>query len=561
MLLLLLSFVAGVLTVLAPCVLPLLPIIIGGSVAGGTSDKYVRPTLIALSLAVSLFLFTVLLKATTALVDVSPKVWLYTSGGIVIALGVTSLFPATWDAVASRLKLSQNSHGALERSSSSRRRFVGPVLVGAALGPVFSSCSPTYAFILATVLPRDFTKGLTDLLSYCLGLVAILLVVSVYGRAATQKVKWMANPQGAFRRILGVIFVVVGLSIVTGYNVTAQTWVADHLPFDVTNVDKSLLGSVVGKNSTSKAPTASQDMGRPDLFNVAPYQVPQLRGLTNWINSSPETLPQLHGKVVLVDFWTYSCINCVRSIPHVEQWYERYKAEGFTVVGVHSPEFSFEHDPKNVADAVKRFGITYPVALDNNRDTWNAFDNDYWPADYLIDQNGTVRRVDFGEGNYDNIENTIKFLLGDKTKGLSTPSNDAMASSDVTPETYFGNLRAERYEMTPHLSDGEATFTPAARLDTDDWALSGDWDVDQQQVTSRSSNSRLIFNVQAENVYVVVGSAEPAQVGISIDGTDEPPLAIDGPRLYQVAQFDDVRNATITLEVPPGVSLNTFTFG
>ncbi len=560
MTLLVFSFVAGVLTVLAPCVLPLLPIIIGGSVAGNQNDRRLRPILIATSLAVSLFVFTILLKATTALVDVSPNVWLYASGGIVIALGIVSLFPSTWEVVADKLHLQITSQNALAKSGKNKGRFVGPILVGAALGPVFSSCSPTYAFILATVLPRDFATGVVDLIAYCLGLVFILLVVSIYGRAAIQRVKWMANPHGAFRRGLGVLFIVVGVAIITGYDVKAQTWVANHSPFDITNVDKALLGKATGDTQSSQKSDSSDDMGQPDVFNVKPYAAPEFAGLENWINSDPQTLQQLRGKVVLVDFWTYSCINCVRSVPHVEQWYEQYKDQDFVVVGVHAPEFSFERDPKNVDENTRRLGITYPVALDNDRKTWNAFENRYWPAHYLIDKEGIVRRVHFGEGEYDKTERAIKTLIGDKSKGLTEPDSAMSASDGITPETYFGNLRAERFDLEPRISEGEHDFTGPAQLERNRWSLDGRWKVDQQQITSASPDSTLRFHVRAKNVYVVVGGGV-GSITATVDGGATTTIAIDGPRLYPVTEFNEVQDATITLRVPAGVSLNTFTFG
>lgn len=560
MTLLVLSFVAGVLTVLAPCVLPLLPIIIGGSVTGNERDRRLRPILIATSLAVSLFVFTILLKATTALVDVSPDVWLYASGGIVIALGIVSLFPTTWEIVAEKLQLQRSSQKALAKSGKNKRRFIGPILVGAALGPVFSSCSPTYAFILATVLPRDFATGIVDLIAYCLGLVFILLVVSIYGRAAIQRVKWMANPHGAFRRGLGVLFIIVGAAIITGYDVKAQTWVANNSPFDITNVDKALLGKATGDTQSSQKPNSSEDMGQPDIFNVKPYAAPEFAGLQNWINSEPQTLQQLRGKVVLVDFWTYSCINCVRSTPYVERWYEQYKDQDFTVVGVHAPEFSFERDPKNVEENTKRLNLTYPVALDNDRKTWNAYENRYWPAHYLIDKEGTIRRVHFGEGEYDKTERAIKTLIGDTSKELTKPDQQMAASDGITPETYFGNLRAERFDLEPRISQGEYDFTGPAQLERNRWSLNGRWAVDQQQIISRSNDSTLRFHVRAKNVYAVIGGGS-GSISVSVDGQPATEVAIDGPRLYSIKEFDGVRDATITLRVPEGVSLNTFTFG
>ena len=505
MALLILAFFTGMLTVFAPCVLPLLPVIIGGSISDSASKSRIRPYVIAISLAVSLFAFTILLKASTALTGVSPKVWTYASGVIVVALGLASLFPHLWEQVMFRTGLLSRSQTMLD--SSSRKGWLAPVLTGAALGPVFSSCSPTYAFILAVVLPRNTAKVVAYLTVYCIGLVVALLVISLLGRNRLKNYRWVSDTTGWFRRSLGVLFIIVGVAIFTGYDVKFQVWAANHLP-NVGSIDQHLLNKTTKKTAHGKANSGSNSnvLANKDLFNVSPYAAPQFAGLTNWINSNPLTLSQLKGKVVLVDFWTYSCINCIRATPHVEAWYQTYKSRGLVVVGVHAPEFSFEHIPANVRNGVKQLKITYPVALDNNFTTWDAYNNEYWPAEYLIDKHGNVVRQHFGEGEYDKTEDAIKALLNDRSSALTNVPT-ANLSDSVTPETYFGTGRADRYEGSPNLAVGESSFTPAANLDADSWTLGGDWLVASEQITSVSATSTLQFHVHAKNVYVVTSVA------------------------------------------------------
>jgi len=567
MLLLLISFVAGVLTILAPCVLPVLPVIIGGSVGSTVKDR-VRPYVIAASLAGSIVVFTLLLKVSTLLINLSPNVLTDISGGLVIALGLVSVLPEAWDRLVIRLNWQAASQRWLGKGDRNKDKYIGPVLVGIALGPVFASCSPTYAFILASVLPHSFLSGLIYLVAYSLGLVLTLLAISLAGRRYISRFSWAINTHSLFRRIIGVAFVLIGLVIITGHEVSVETWVANHLPFDETKIERVLLAK---QDKSSLVHEISSTVSGSSVLNVQPTPAPEFQGLTNWINSPPLTMSGLRGKVVLVDFWTYSCINCIRSIPYVEKWYQTYHDQGLVVVGVNTPEFAFEHNPANVAAAVARDGITYPVALDNNYDTWNAFNNDSWPADYLIDQQGNIRYVSLGEGDYNKTEKAIQTLLG-INRPLQTPTSNVPVAPDQTPETYFGTNREQSYAGQLALNDGTATFTAAHSLQSDQWSLGGTWQINPENITSQSSTSTLTFNVTAKDVYVVAGSTnnqpEPVAVGLpSADagqyGSDvtDGHVVISGSKLYHIISLRQFGSTTVTLTVPAGVSLYTFTFG
>lgn len=558
------AFIAGILTVLAPCVLPLLPIIIGGSVSGSTSDKK-RPLIIAISLAASLIFFTLLLKATTLLVDIPPQAITYVSGGIVVALGVVMLFPKLYALFIAKTGIEQRAQGLLGTGYRNKNSLVGPIIIGAALGPVFSSCSPVYAYILATVLPANFGRAFLYIVSYVLGLSIVLLAIGYYGRRFTSRIAFASNPRGWFQRVIAIVFIVVGLLIVTGYDKRFQTFVSDHTVINVDSLNKRLL------------PKSQHQVDASRLFNVQSYKAPEFAGLTNWINSEPLTMSQLKGKVVLVDFWTYSCINCIRNNPYIEQWYQSYKDDGFVVVGVHAPEFAFEKNVNNVAKAVKDQGITYPVALDNDLDTWNAFLNQSWPAGYLIDANGNVRRLHEGEGNYKESEQAIRQLLEENGAKLSSKSiQDAAVpfSVDQTPETYLGSSRASNYAGTEPLANKPVqTFTDIPALDRDTWSLSGTWQIDADKIVARGG-AKLRFHVAAKDVYLVAGSDSPQMVGVKVDGkplsqtgfagsdSQVDAVTIDGSRLYRIVSFPAFSSQhTIELTVPDGVSLNTFTFG
>lgn len=564
MLLLIGSFIAGMLTVLAPCVLPLLPVVIGGSVSGNTADRR-RPLIIAASLAISLFAFTLLLKATTLFINVSPQIFSYISGAILIVLGILTLLPGVYARLIARSGIEHKAQSAIGKGLTNKQAFIGPIIIGAALGPVFSSCSPVYAYILATVLPVSFLQAMVYVVAYIAGLSTLLLLIGFYGQRFISRIRFAANPRGWFQRTIAIIFIIVGLLVATGYDKQFQTWVSTHTPFDFDGISQRFLPES-RKTDDSK------------VFNVQPYAAPEFTGLSDWTNSQPLSMDTLRGKVVLVDFWTYSCINCVRNNPQLIKLYDRYKDDGLVVVGVHAPEFAFERNADNVRKAVKDQGITYPVALDNDFSTWNAFQNRSWPASYLIDADGQVRRVHEGEGQYKQEETAIRQLLEQSGKRLDATRvfNDDMAvpvTAKQSPETYLGSRRASNFTNDKPLAAAPVqTFTPAATLPVNGWTLGGTWQVDEQQIVSRS-DALLRFNAAAKDIYLVMGSDQPATVKVLVDGkpvsmqaagsdVKNGMLQVGEYRLYRLVSFPAFRDgAQLEIQVPAGVRMNAFTFG
>lgn len=564
MLLLLGAFFAGIITVLAPCVLPLLPVIIGGSISGDVQDKR-RPFIIAASLAVSLIVFTVLLKATTLLIDVPPSIFVYFSGGILVALGIVFLFPKIYENLILALNLQAKSQQLLGKSSG-RGAVIGAIITGAALGPVFSSCSPVYAYILATVLPVNFPVAMGYMIAYVTGLSIMLLLIGFLGQKFIRKIKFASDPHGWFNKAIAIVFIVVGLLIVSGYDKKLQTYVSETTPFDFDSLSAQLIPS-------------NDSLKKSGVLNVEPYKAPELKGLEYWINSDPQTLKNLKGKVVLVDFWTYSCINCIRTQPYLKEWYSTYKDSDFVILGIHAPEFAFEQNPKNVEDAVKKAGLEYPVALDNDFATWGAFKNSYWPATYLIDKDGNVRREHFGEGEYKETEDAIRQLIAEKGGDLPSNRSDlsdskATSSKNQTPETYLGTKRASNFVGTPRLLQGQSQFTPAALERVNDWTLGGSWKVASEGITASGDDSILRFRVAAKDVYFVTASDAKggitvylndtliSQTGSAGDDVIDSTISITSPKLYRAVEFDSFqKDSVIELRVPAGVQLNAFTFG
>ncbi len=570
MFLLLSSFFAGMLTSLAPCMLTLLPVIVGNAVLPGSNKKLDRwkPYVITASLAVSVVIFTLLLKASTVLINVAPGFWLYLSGGIVILLGISMLLPNMWAQISAKLGFEHSSNSLLAKANK-RSGLIGQILTGAALGPVFASCSPVYALILATVLPINIALGMVYIVAFALGLGIALLLIALGGQKVVQKVGWAANPYGWFRRGLAIILIVVGFAIIGGYDKKFQTWAIETLPFDITDIEKKLIPE-------SDSPSPSNSTTQLKTFNVTdPYQAPEIRSIQSWVNSEPLALEGLRGKVVLIDFWTYSCINCKRTQPYLNAWHDKYNQDGLVIVGVHAPEFAFEKVTKNVQKAVLDAKIKYPVALDNDFQTWQAYKNQYWPAKYLIDKNGLVRYTHFGEGEYEETETAIQALLQETgtriTQSLTSESKSSSAGRSQTPETYLSYTRGERFANADMFKPNKSvSYTLAQNLTSNQWTLGGDWNIGKESVFS-GANAQLKISYNAREVYLVMSGTNGARVKVSLEGTANPGgadvtddgyVALDSARLYTIVSTRVfMKNALLTLSFPPGVTVNAFTFG
>ena len=570
--LILLSFFAGILTVLAPCVLPLLPIIIGSSVAAKDKNK---PYWITLGLVVSITIFTLILKASTLLLNVDPFVWKIVSGGIVIIFGLIYIFPKVWEKITTSLNLSNNSNQLLNKAKQ-KDGILGSLLIGGALGPVFASCSPTYSLIIATVLPVNFYEGLAYIVIYALGLGVVMLGVALFGRAFTNKLKFFSNPNGIFKLILGIIFLVVGISIITGFDKKVETAILNSGYFDVTKIEQNILEKNMPKEiklDSTTAPVLGQTnfekvnsmKSIPELNVMNPISAPEIKGITQWINSKGESIESLKGKVVLVDFWTYSCINCQRTLPYVTKWYDTYKDKGFVVLGLHAPEFSFEKIPANVERVVQDNKINYPIGLDNDFATWNNYKNQFWPASYLIDKEGKIRRTHFGEGQYAETEKAIQYLLGEKSESMVTDKvtlneqgtkgvNQYCTTESCTklsPETYLGSSRTENF----------INNTPPTNLKSNQWTIDNNWQIDSEKITTQTG-SKLSFKINAQKVFLVAGSNTGTKVKVLLNNKLINTINIKESKLYTILNNPEfVVNGLLELEFDNSVEANAFTFG
>jgi len=287
---------------------------------------------------------------------------------------------------------------------------------------------------------------------------------------------------------------------------------------------------------------------------------PEFTGISTWLNSSPLTMAGLKGKVVLVQFWTYSCINCLRTLPYVTKWYGKYKDKGFIVIGVHTPEFSFEKETSNVATAIKRFGINYPVALDNRYSTWKAYENQYWPAEYLIDSSGKIVATQFGEGNYQKLEDAIARLVGDSLPDARVDDPDLSVIG--SPEMYFGtekNSGAIVGSQAPEA--GEHFYAAPKNVPLDRFALSGNWKLSEDSATSSADGDEILLRFRAPKANLVAGSSSPQTLLITVDGEPQSPVAVQGSQLYSLYSGSNGEHVLRVTIPKAGLSAFTFTFG
>jgi len=580
------SFIAGILTVLAPCILPLLPVILGGAVAEAGNKR--RPFIIIGSLSISVFLFTLLLKGSTALITVSPSFWSYVSALIFIAFGLTLLFPETWARIVLKIPGHNKPDRWITKGYGTGGSFWTDVIVGAALGPVFTTCSPTFFVILATVLPQSLSMGIVDLWAYIIGLALSLLLISFIGQKLVDRLEWASDPKGWFKKALGVLFIILALAIAFGWDKEVEADILHSGFFDVTNVEQSIhqyLANPSSSNSNSdvnlnQSPVAIPS-NSPNSNNSVANVIPNPPGVpthdegpyieivnpAGFINSpkgnaegsstgpadAPFTLSQFIGKkVVLVDFVDYSCINCERTFPYLNDWYSKYKDQGLEIVAIHTPEFSFEKDIANVTAAAKQFGLQFPIVLDNDYSTWNAYGNEYWPHKYLIDIHGRVIYDHIGEGGYDETEAEIVQALNQRAQYLGLTASITEGSSTVpayniqaqSPETYFGAMRNEFFGNGLPSIIHTGTFSIPDQLSPNEFYLGGQWDIQNEYIQNLEAGAQISYVFNASKMYII---AVPSTNSSGSPMIITAQILIDGKPITSAQSGTDVKNGILTI--------------
>jgi cytochrome c biogenesis protein CcdA/thiol-disulfide isomerase/thioredoxin len=536
---------AGFITAISPCVLPVLPIVFAGGATGGRR----RPFAIIGGLILSFSAFTLfgvwLLRRLGLPEDLLRDIAI----ALLFVVAATLLFPRIEELVQRPLlRLTHRPGGDLG----------GGFLLGASLGLVFVPCAgPVLAAITVVGATQDVGgRAIVLTLAYAIGAAIPMLLVAFGGRSAMGALRPHAH---RIRQALGVVVALTALAIALNVDRHFQTAIPGYteaLQEKVEQSDRaqSELRKVRGDTRELTSSSTLRDFG----------EAPQLAGLANWINSDPLTLRKLRGKVVLIDFWTYSCINCLRTLPHVKAWYRTYRNRGLVVLGVHTPEFAFEYVPGNVEGAVRRLGIKYPVALDNDYATWNAFQNQYWPAKYLIDRQGHLRFYHPGEGEYDETEARIRTLLGESAESLPVANRiaDRTPRTPLTPESYLGYSRiarsAQLRQVDRHRNRIFDYEFPRRELEQDELAYDGNWRVGPQQILA-GLGARLRLRFTARKVFLVLGGS--GNVHVLLDRKEQRVVSVNGSRLYTLLSLPELTQGLLELRFDPGVRGYAFTFG
>jgi len=554
--LVLIGLVGGIITGLSPCVLPVLPVVLLGGGAGqdaGLSRR--RPYLVVLGLMLSFAVFTLFGTLILASLHLPGDTIRWLGLALLVLVGLGLLVPALGHL------LERPFYRFPQRLTGTGR---GGFILGVALGAVFVPCAgPVLAAITVAGATGHIglrTVGLT--LGFAVGAAIPLLAFALAGRGMTQRIGAFRRHQGAFRAVSGVVMIVLAVALT--FNLS------DIIQRDIPNYTQAAGNSLEkGASAANQSAAVSlQDCQTAALYGGSGLEqcgpAPAFSGIQQWLNTpggTPVTMASLKGKVVLVDFWAYSCINCQRELPHVEAWAKDYAADGFQVVGVHTPEYAFEHVPSNVAAGVRRLGLTFPVALDNSYATWNAYDNQSWPAAYLIDATGQIRHISIGEGDYTGEEQFIRQLLLAAHPGIALPR--ATDVPDVTPddpeqtqETYLGAERQQGFAGGTSYATGQ--FTLPATVPVNSFGLAGGWTIGQQSITA-GTGARIALAFHASDVYLDVGGT--GTLTVSSAGTSKVIRVSGAPDIYTVAAQQPARDGSVTIDLSPGLQAYSFTFG
>jgi cytochrome c biogenesis protein CcdA/thiol-disulfide isomerase/thioredoxin len=582
-LLILFGFVAGAGTALSPCVLPVLPIALSAGATGGRR----RPLGIVAGLAISFTFATVALVYVIAALGLPGDLLRKLAIAVLLGFGIVLMVPP----LAARIEATMSRFaGRAGVAGGGGDGFWSGTAIGASLGLVYAPCAgPILAGVITVSASQSFTAGrLAVALSYGIGSAVVLYFLMLGGRRVVAP---LARRGNGLQVAMGAVMVVVALAMAGNYDVKFQNKIASDLPGFLVNPTEGLEDTASARTALegirgeaahgvgAVAASAPQPSTGPNGEAVLPVLgvAPEFVDTQDWFNTPggrPLTLRSLRGRVVLVDFWTYSCINCLRTLPYLTAWDRTYRKDGLTIVGVHSPEFPFEKDAGNVQEAIERNGIHYPVVQDNDLATWSAYGNQYWPAEYFVDAQGRVRYAHFGEGEYGKKERIIRELLAEAGRPVAARESGAHgiapSPSVTTPETYLGAARAERF-VNPMLSPGSHDFGHPPSPPPDEFAYRGRWKITLESATAEGGS--LDLNFGARRVYLVLGSpGRSRQMRVLLDGRPIPDslagsdvhggaVTITAQRLYNLVDLPRVEKHVLTLKPEKGVMGYAFTFG
>ncbi len=568
------AFLAGIITVLSPCILPILPIILTSSI-GGVNTVISRPIGVITGFILSFTFFTLFLSTIVRLSGIPAETLRFVSVLVVAGFGLSLLVPQ-FQVLVERLfsKLS-----GFMPNSQRKTGFSGGLVIGFSVGLLWTPCvGPILASVISLAITGTVTfDAFLITLAYSLGTAIPMFLIILGGQNTLRRVPWLLSNLGYIQKVFGVLMIVTAIGIFFNVDRRFQTFVLNTFPQYGTGLTKLEDNELIRNQLDKKAGSEMQkdDMGKPmfDLILPKGVKAPEIIPGGTWFNNGPTTLEQLKGKVVIIDFWTYSCINCQRTLPYLKDWNEKYKDKGLVIIGVHSPEFEFEKNEKNVAQAIKDFKLTYPIVQDNNFATWRAYSNRYWPAKYFIDKEGYVRYSHFGEGAYDESEKVIQELLKEAgaTDVSSQINNPTYQIQSKTPEIYLGYGRIDHFASPEDIEKNTlGQYTAPSNLRYNEMAYEGDWNV-MEEYANPQIGAKLHLNFDAQEVFLVMRSkGSPAKVKVYIDDTTQffgkdvtnGTVTIDVDTLYKIIKLPSPGNHNLRLEFEDNnAELYAFTFG
>jgi cytochrome c biogenesis protein CcdA/thiol-disulfide isomerase/thioredoxin len=577
-----LAVLAGTLTVLSPCILPILPALLSASASEGFRH---RPFWIVLGLAASFTLFGTVFAVFGTFLGLSNAALRYAAMAILLFFGLSLLWPRLWNRTGTWVgTLAQKIPGA-DRPPAEQGRS-GALLVGASLGLVWAPCAGPILGIIITLaaVQGAFGRSLLLMSGYSLGAALPMLVIGYGGRRLFKKTLSVGKWGELSHRVLGAVTIATVIALFFNLDTLFLSRIPGRF-FPAGALEKKLAATGSGSLTAGAdvAPAVAEAAAEMPSLPVL-GKMPEFSNISAWLNSQPLTSASLRGRVVLVDFWTYSCINCIRTLPYVTRWYDKYRDQGFVVIGVHTPEFTFEKEAGNVKKAIGRYGIRYPVALDNFYGTWKAYNNVAWPTHYLFDTQGRLREVHIGEGAYEETERSIRSLLGEakllrSRQEIDRPAATVDFSRIESPETYVGYGRARKFS-SPEASanDRVRKYTSPASLGLNEWALRGTWKISREAAFLEAPGGGVRFRFRAPRLHLVMRSMDGMGVAarILLDGKPVPPdrrgkdvepdgrLTVADSRLYDLVDLSakDPRDHVFEIDFEkPGVAVYSFTFG
>lgn len=585
--LILFAFLAGIVTILSPCILPVLPIILSSSVGG---DKQ-RPLGIVTGFVLGFTFFTLFLSTLVSVTGIPGDIMRHVSVAIIILFGISLLVPRFQTMIETLFsRLSQHMP-----KMNTHKGFMGGLVIGLSLGLLWTPCvGPILASVISLALTGSVSgTAVIITLAYALGTALPMLGILYGGNRLLQTVPFFAKHAENIQKAFGILMILVALAVFFQWDRTFQVYILDVFPqygrgLTALEDNKAVREQIKKINPSSSDNSGTIDSMKNNAYPGAPDIIPGGRWYNlpidgiNRSNDQGLTMDDLKGRVVLVKFWTYTCINCIRTLPYMRDWYAKYKDDGFVLLGVHTPEFEFEKNPDNVQSAITDFQLKFPVVQDNDYATWRAYDNHYWPALYLVDKEGKIRYTHFGEGKYQETESMIQQLLKERGVSVDKTFSDIQKSETNyarTPESYLGYERMEYIVSQEEVKPDDFSYYTAPKdVSLNRFAFEGKWQVGPEY-SRAESGSTLLLHFQGKEVYLVMRAvmddddSESARLNIFLDNEPVSPknagidvmnstVEVGKDRLYHLISLYDKEEGVLRIEFPKGgVEVYAFTFG